>query len=99
MESTSYLLGYEQNERVIYRLLAQEEEYRKIFITKLSDFPALLCELHSYPEHTMSAMLFALQSFVLSDLGKNTLVQNTQGILQSLVQLSQGRVSLSMDSD
>ena len=77
-----------------HRLLAQEEEYRKLFIDKLSYFPALLCELQSYPEHTMSAMLFALQSFVLSDLGKNKIVQNTQGILQSLVQLSYGRVEV-----
>ena len=37
-------------------------------------------------------MLFALQSIVLSSQGKQIVIQNTKGILQSLLNLSRGLV-------
>ena len=74
------------------RLLAQEKPYRDRIVSELKEFPALLCNLEGYPERTVSAMLFALQSIVLSSQGKQTVIQNTKGILQSLLNLSRGLV-------
>ena len=61
-------------------------------MSELKEFPALLCNLEGYPERTVVAMLFALQSIVLSCQGKQIVTQNTNGILQSLLNLSRGLV-------
>ena len=91
MQGIAYLFGYELIIcPLIHRLLGQDEKLRGRIIEIWPDLPSLLCQLESLPEDVIAANLFALQSFILTDLGKSLVVRNESGILTNILMFEQG---------
>ena len=91
MQGIAYLFGYRLMIcSLMYRLLGQDEELRGRIIEIWPDLPLLLCQLQSLPEDVIAANLFALQSFILTDLGKSLVIRNESEILTNILQFEQG---------
>ena len=73
--------------------ISQTEEHRQHLIKTIPSFINKLCNFQSYPDQTISAMVYALQRFALSDLGKDLLVSNTDNVLTHLITMYHGKVS------
>ena len=77
---------------LINSTISQTEEHRQHLIKNIPSFINELCNLESYPDQTISAMVYALQRFALSDLGKDRLVRNTYNVLTHLITMYHGKV-------
>lgn len=93
MEAVSYLMGYMlYRSPLIHSLLGQDKVYRGSILAKYDSFIESLCCIQNYSSHTIAAMLFALQSFVLEDMVKYLLVNNENNILSNLIKCCHGEV-------
>lgn len=77
-----------------FGLMAQDREICMDILSQRTDLIEAFSNLQEYPTDTQAAMLFALQSFVLVGQGKNYIVHNMNNILNDLITLSCGHVSL-----
>lgn len=74
----------------MYRLLGQDEQMRVEILESWSDLPSVLCDLNDLSEDVIAAYLFALESFVLTDLVKSMVISNESSILSNLILFERG---------
>ena len=72
------------------RLLGQDETMRVEILDSWSNLPSVLCDLNDLSEDVIAAFLFALESYVLTDLVKSMVISNESSILSYLILFERG---------